>query len=106
MSADIMEVSMQKSLLANTAKRVSQAPKVKKPSKSRGRKKGAAAAAATQINTWETDPGLGDQPTGGSFVQRPVPTLSQAPLPTKITNPGVAPSPGQHNTDTAAFRYW
>jgi hypothetical protein len=98
---------MQRPLVSSSSTRKSQLPS-KKASRAKGAhiKKKVKGAAATTINIWETDPGLGNRPTGGSFVQAPVPVLSQAPLPTRIINPAAAPAAGQHTPGTAEFRYW
>ena len=74
--------------------------------KKRVSKQAAKAAAPKTISTWEDDPGSADQPTGGRLVQRPAPKLSQAPLPTSITNPRRAPAAKIYAPGTPEFRYW
>jgi len=91
-------------VVSRAASKVDKPPKAKKkraPSKKTKRVVG-----VTTINAWETDPGNGNQPTGGTFVQRPVPVLSTAPLPTRIVNPAQAPAAGQFAPGTPGFRYW
>ena len=59
---------MQRPLVSSSSTRKSQLPS-KKASRAKGAhiKKKVKGAAATTINIWETDPGLGNRPTGRQF---------------------------------------
>jgi len=79
---------------------------MKKRASKRTAKRTSIAATPKAISTWEEDPGSGDQPNGGHLVQRIAPKPNQAPFPTSIRNPRLAPSPKIYSPGTAEFRYW
>jgi hypothetical protein len=83
-----------------TTKRSSRKAIVKRPAKR------FPATARDVINTWETDPGSGASSSGGQIIQRPIPSLNNLPLPTRITNPAAAPAPSAFQPGVADFRYW
>jgi hypothetical protein len=59
-------------------------------------------AAPTQVLAWEDDPGAPDAPN--QPVERPLPDIGVAPLPTKIA--GAVPAAERAREGTAEFRYW